>query len=274
MSLEQCFYISRVSYESNNWINNLLEKEFNISDNLENKIDDILINDIRNYLLKKKNKFNLNIKINFDRGLPNMAVFDLEDDLIISFCGLTSKLDAINCLNCLLTYNNELDCYVHKGFNNILKIIVDEIELILDIKNKKNVVFTGHSLGGAISKILCLYFNKYKSKNYSCITFASPMVGDQSFGDNFNKYVKKTLNLICKDDYVIQFPIFRKCKEDNCYIIENGKLCQYKDKNLKCLINPSKWNLESHVMGYFYQRLIIDKPNLLSIYTKFYCKNE
>ena len=73
MSIEQCFYLSEICYESNNWISNILKKNF--------KTDDILINDIITYLLKTNMKINIKEKSNI--GLPNIGIAEVNNNLIV-----------------------------------------------------------------------------------------------------------------------------------------------------------------------------------------------
>jgi hypothetical protein len=263
MSIEQCFYLSEICYESNYWISNILKKNF--------KTDDILINNIRNYLLKDKCK--INIKQKLDIGLPNIGICETDENLIISFSGLSNKLDILTCLNYLLIFDTDLNCYIHNGFNNILKSIIDEVQLIIDIKNKKNIIFTGHSLGAAIAKLCCLYINKLKLKNYSCITFACPLIGNQSFADQFNIYVKDSYNFLCQNDFVINIPLFRECNHNNCFMIKTDEIVPYKVKTFRYLINLLKLNVDTHRLRYLYRKIILDKPNLGMVLNKFNSKN-
>ena len=262
MSIEQCFYLSEICYESNEWLSKILEKDF--------KIDDILINDIRNYLLEDKCK--INIKQKLDIGLPNIAICETDENLIISFSGLSSKIDLLTCLNYLLTFNEDLNCYIHNGFNSILKSIIDEVQLIIDIKDKKKVIFTGHSLGAAIAKLCCLYLNKIKLKDYSCITFACPLVGDQSFGNQFNIYVENSYNFLCQNDFVINIPLFRECNHNNCFMINNDEIVPYRIKTCRYLVNLLKLNVDTHRLRYLYRKIILDKPNLGNVLNKFHSK--
>lgn len=264
MSIKQCFYLSEICYESNQWLSKILEKDF--------KIDDFLINDIRNYLLK--GNCVINIKEKMDIGFPNIAICETEDTLIISFSGLSSKLNLLTCLNYFLTFNKELDCYVHNGFNNILKNIIDEVRLIIDVKNKKNIVFTGHSLGAAIAKLCCFYLNKVNTKNYKCITFACPLVGDQTFGDQFNINVKNSLNFICQNDFVTNIPLFRVCIQNNCFMVNDDKILPYKVKTCRYILNLIRFNVDTHRLRYLYKKIILDKPKLGMIYTKIDGKND
>ena len=82
---------------------------------------------------------------------------------------------------------------LEKGFYNLFNSMKDEIYDNLAIISKKydtkNILITGHSLGGAISTLLSfdMLYNKLPYK-ISLITFGSPRVGNQNFVEEFNKY--------------------------------------------------------------------------------------
>lgn len=260
MSIEQCFYLSEICYESNEWLSDILKKEF--------KVDDFLINDIRNYLLEVDCE--INVKQKNDIGLPNIGICEINNKLIISFSGLSSTLNLLSCLNYFLTYNNELECYVHNGFNNILYNLLDEINLIIDVKKKNDIIFTGHSLGAAIAKIVCLHFNKIKGRNYSCVTFACPLVGDQSFGEQYDKFVKKSKTFLCQKDFVVNIPLFRKCIQKNCYMINGNRIIPYKKKTCGYFYNLITFNVDTHRLRYLYKKIIKDSNKLdFSLISKF-----
>ena len=250
MSIELCFFLSEISYESNSRINDIKNSNF--------KTNDILINKLRDYFLE--NNLEPVIKQKYNLGLPNICYCLSNDILYISFSGLSSYLNLCSCLNYLLTYNEELDCYIHNGFNNIFNNLLDEIRLLLDINNNvKNIIFTGHSLGAAISKIFSLYFNKTKSKKSKCITFACPLVGDQTFGNKFNEFVPHSYSFLCEKDFVINIPIFRKCNQNNCYNINEDNINIHKEKTWVFLWSLLKFDVATHRLRYLYKKIILDK---------------
>ena len=69
---------------------------------------------------------------------------------------------------------------VHKGFNGEVQKVLDRVQITIDqMRHKKQLYFTGHSLGGAMATIAA---GLIKDVDYLC-TFGSPRVG-------WNKYVK------------------------------------------------------------------------------------
>jgi len=68
---------------------------------------------------------------------------------------------------------------IHSGFKQCCESIFPQIVSKL-AKTEVPVVFTGHSLGGAVAQILATMYDG----DCSCITFGSPRVGDKEFCQN------------------------------------------------------------------------------------------
>jgi len=128
-----------------------------------------------------------------------------DDYTIVTFKGthdifeLFSDLDYIQ-----IKYEN---MNVHKGFLKYYK----SLNIHPYLKNEKQIIMTGHSLGGAISQLAAL---KYKCK---CITFGVPRVGNEEWAEEFNKYVNNT-SFINNEDPIPYYPPFT-----NYYIVKNQK---------------------------------------------------
>ena len=257
--LELTLLVSNISYESNEWISNVKEDEkFNLEYYYYNIIN---INSIK---FIRESNLDINIRYKQDQGLCNICTLKNQDNLIIAFSGLDNYKQVLNILNYFLVYNEILECYVHQGFNYIMNSLVYEVKLIIDVYKYKNIIFTGHSLGGAIAKLMCLYFNKCRKNNFNCITYSCPLIGDESCIMEFNKYVIKTDNFRSVDDFIIDLPFLRGSNLDESHIIEN---CMIKKKNniqltyLKKFLNFS-FNSNTHRLNYLYRSLVLNKENL------------
>jgi len=138
-----------------------------------------------------------------------LLVTEYKDSLVIVFRGTESKKDIITDLN-MLREPLELkdhDVYpeVHSGFLNQFMSIKDFI--INDVEKYNNIIFCGHSLGGALATIASLYYYCYfKTKNIKCITFGSPRVGDKLFANLFNKHIEESIRFVNDNDPVPCFP--------------------------------------------------------------------
>ena len=71
--------------------------------------------------------------------------------------------------------------------DKITKYIDDEIA---ENKEIKNIVYTGHSLGGGLATIALMnYSHKYPELKHLCVTFGAPRVGNDKFRQMFNENV-------------------------------------------------------------------------------------
>lgn len=146
---------------------------------------------------------------NNDNTIYGIA-YSNDDTLLITFCGSLLldqwaadleypqvKPDKIN--------NTSDDDLVHKGFYNSYVNICQE--KILALLSNKNIIITGHSLGGALSTLCALdLFNRYEYASFTHYSFASPRVGNDSFVTSYNNTVNG-LRINNTEDLIPQFPI-------------------------------------------------------------------
>ena len=92
----------------------------------------------------------------------------------------------------------------YQGLRNSLMNIIEDHAL----KNKNNIILTGHSLGGSIA-MLCAYDLGITSKqtNKICVTFGTPMTGNLSFCQDFEKHVQHSFHVTCGADIAPRIPI-------------------------------------------------------------------
>ena len=107
---------------------------------------------------------------------------------------------------------------VHRGFSRQFESIREPLDLEIEkylsnfqsgsnSRDKPKVVFTGHSLGGALATLSALYFQcKYPDVGISCITFGSPRVGDAQFAKLFNEKVRISYRYVNDNDPVPCIP--------------------------------------------------------------------
>ena len=159
----------------------------------------------------------------------------------------------------------DLDPY-GPGYSIMVKnraIIMEGLTKALNESKSDTLNISGHSLGGAISKLLCLYLNKIHNKETTCITFACPPISNDLFELMFNKYVKNNYNFLHEDDYIINIPMaLRPCQIKKKYIIKNNK-SQNKFKSFFVnLFNILTCNLKPHslitIFNYLSQNNIIN----------------
>lgn len=159
------------------------------------------------------------------------------DNLIFVFRGTESKKDFFTNIQVSKTPFVLPNSYiwetpdVHSGFyyqfESVKSWILDKINLFLksipinskdSLDNnqnlkKKKIIFTGHSLGGAIATLATLFFSyEYKDKikeshlEIDCLTLGSPRVGDSSFASLFNKNVNNSYRYVNDNDPIPCFP--------------------------------------------------------------------
>lgn len=253
--LELSLYITNISYENNIWLNKVLNKN-----ELHGLNYDFLNLKTVDFVYKNRNNIEIYINEKIDLVLPNICVTKLDNYLFISFCGIRNNKDLMCALDFLLKYDPVIDCSIHNGIYKSFYNIIDEVKLIIDIHKKLDykIIITGHSFGASFAKLTCLYLSKVFEEEYMCIAFASPITGDNTFADQFNKYVSKSVNLCDPEDFIGNIPFTRYCAEKSKYMIQDKKLVPYKLCNRKYLLNLINYKYPTHKLSYFYEKIIID----------------
>jgi len=251
--LNESLHFSNISYYTNNWIEDNLDESTAVN-----------IYESKSLNFLKKNKLNVQINNKFNLGLPNILHCKNNRVLFLSFPGIRSNLDKLNCLNFNLKYSDELKSNIHKGFLHIFHKLKDEIDLLINInlEDIDEVIFSGHSLGGAIAKIFALYckFN-YKLKVY-CYTFACPLIGDDTFSNVLNNNLNNLFTLCCEKDFLIRLPSWRYCNEKKKYMISNKKLVKYENLTIDYMFNFFKLEAKSHRLYHYIDFLENKRFNL------------
>jgi hypothetical protein len=241
--LIEALYFSNLSYNDNSWIkDNLNKKNYKL-----NKYDIKCIDYI------KKNNLSVNIINKYELGLPNILHCKKNNILFISFPGIRNNYDKINCLNFKLKYIHELKSNIHCGFSNIFYKLKDEIDLLINIyKNDIDTVsFSGHSLGGIITKIFALYCElNYNFKIY-CYTFACPLGGDETFTNAVNMNISNLFNLCCEKDFLIKLRYWKSSDERKKFMIKNNLLVKYENLTYDFLLNMIRFKINSHKLKYY-----------------------
>lgn len=113
-------------------------------------------------------------------------VFIDENKLVISLRGTLSHNDVINDLNA--EYTPFLQGYAHSGIlklaNNFINSELQHIKEVLEFNNIKDLLITGHSLGGGVATLLHMLIsnkNLVPGCSLSTYTFASPPTVSSDF---------------------------------------------------------------------------------------------
>ena len=93
---------------------------------------------------------------------------------------------------------------VHRGFHNGFKRIKNQIKRVLGEHSPQEVIFIGHSRGGAIAQVAAWFFSdKY---NVSCYSFASPRVGNKAFKKHLDLKVPVNIRVAIDSDVAPKVP--------------------------------------------------------------------
>lgn len=109
---------------------------------------------------------------------------------------------------------------VHKGFLDIINSTFDNMLAVSNAFSAegiegKEIIFTGHSLGGALailaaSKFCTQYATTLKPNQVKIITFSAPRVGDKEFMEKMYELIPESppniLNFVCNRDSVPYLP--------------------------------------------------------------------
>lgn len=114
--------------------------------------------------------------------------------------------------------------YIVKYFQNIYIKIKREIKKFLikaNYKEYKQIIFTGHSLGGAIASIAAFDlvtsgFIEKSDISPSVITYGQPRTGNYAFANEFMKSVPIIYRVMNYNDFASGFPACQTDENSNC----------------------------------------------------------
>ena len=136
-------------------------------------------------------------------------------------------------------WKTEFNCYrVHSGFLELLNVVKDHILVdISESEPNKRLIYTGHSLGGALAYLLAL-----EHKPTDICVFGSPRVG----GEELQEYFKdiNVMRIMAENDFVINLP---------------PKFMGYTDigNRISCPGKKGKW--ESHKLKTYLEAILNDR---------------
>ncbi|OYV04747.1 MAG: hypothetical protein CFE26_15235 [Verrucomicrobiales bacterium VVV1] len=165
-------------------------------------------------------------------GLTSCAFFDVDDTqcfigssrnaVIVSFRGTENLGDWMSNLNLIGTtrpYGR-----VHRGFLGAFKIV--EQKLLDELRNHpgKNVLLTGHSLGGALALIAAAEWRDSIKPSW-IYTFGQPAVGKKDFKDSLSAhYDDRYYRFVNDRDIVPMIPPLYRHAGELIHFAEDGSL--------------------------------------------------
>lgn len=137
-----------------------------------------------------------------------MLIVEYDNQIYFVFRGTDSFIDVeYNLSTDKISFENV--CSVHEGFYEQFISLVDHIQSYVNDTTTKQIIFTGHSLGGALATIASLYFSIHhptiRTKIY-CVTFGSPRVGTKKFKKIYNKHVINSYRFVNHNDPIPKLP--------------------------------------------------------------------
>jgi hypothetical protein len=275
-----CLYSSNIAYLEPETIVNIWEKNIPDKKNFINLLDNSILNNNDDEIYCNSYKFLNNINIikkpyYITKKRNNITYcqavfFETKNKLIISCNGLKTIKDLYYCLKFNKTDVNHLiinneNISIHNGFLDLYQLIQNYILIkcynYIDLYPNREIVFCGHSLGGALSSIAALNLKIIKN-NYkitSC-TFGTPKIGNKNFTKSFNKYIKNSFVFINHDDPIPILPYSFNYEYTDCVIYMNKDNEVIYNNNINTTFNSlfclmSKY-FKTHKMLYYYHQII------------------
>lgn len=149
--------------------------------------------------------------INRSYGVLKPRLITLKDDCVgmaihndnkfyISFRGCKSLDEVMYCVETGMKkpfLNKPMK--INKAIWDKYEELKDDIDDILSQeKNTNNIVFTGHSLGGAIAQIATLIHDQ----SATCITLGAPYVGDVEYKKECDLVIEDNVRIVVKQDII------------------------------------------------------------------------
>lgn len=135
----------------------------------------------------------MNFKM-YSSQLITYCTYSFKDTVIIAFKGSSSIKDFFYNINTELITTEDIKGKIHKGFYNLLskgKTIDKLSNLIGNYPIETKMIFTGHSLGGALASLMTSYcLEKIGSDRISLVTFGSPRVGNRDFSSTITNSIR------------------------------------------------------------------------------------
>lgn len=153
---------------------------------------------------------------------PLLLTLRDDNNLYITFRGCKDVNEFLKCIDTkLVRPSSSIDAKIHHAFWKTYMEIQDEIEHVLasdDMHGVENIIFTGHSKGGAVAQIASsmLMNDLGKGKRKQCITFGAPYVGDKGFQELMEQTTHEHKRVVAQGDII---PLAKLHKD----LVHNGE---------------------------------------------------
>jgi hypothetical protein len=150
--------------------------------------------------------------VGFDETLNSVIVTFRGSDNILNWMS-----DAFMLSGVYLSFKNCIGCLIHKGFRDAYgflkgKGLDEKIKIELGKHPGSSIIFTGHSLGGALANYAAVRLSEDsegEGRDILVYTFGQPRVGNFRYNAYFKKQVPTNYRVVHKDDLVPHLPTNR-----------------------------------------------------------------
>lgn len=160
-----------------------------------------------------------NISVLQQKSHPLLLTMRDNNDLYVAFRGCKDVQEFIKCIDAkMVSPKCELNAKIQHTFWRTFEEIQDELTDIIhenEINDIDNIIFTGHSKGGALAQIASSMLD-VQDKPKKCITFGAPYVGDKGFQQLLEQQTRVHKRIVAKGDII---PFAKLHKE----LVHNGE---------------------------------------------------
>lgn len=162
------------------------------------------------FIHKTVGKTNKTTLVSVNKDITSMYVLD-KNKLFVTFRGCKNAEEVINCIETkVLKPLKNRPYYINSAIWNKFEAEKENadkcIKYYIENYNISDIIFTGHSLGGALAQLASNFYEKSRQHDEinHCITFGSPFVGDVAFKNSIEGHVDTIKRVAVKKDIVPQ----------------------------------------------------------------------
>lgn len=248
------------------YLKNYIKVSHKINENLKNELLKLKI-EVKRYLVFKNDKYKKYVLL--------FGGYDNPNEYLLSLLLSGKKMFEID------EKTVEVNDFLRKEFKSIENDIFS-IELIDDITKNKDyqIIFIGHSFGGAIATLSIYSFvkNYIEDRDPVLITFGQPRVGNEEFAKKFNQLIPNVYRIAKTDDKITMIPpikeklgewydkfqsnafviIFERLKQAFELISQFNGLSALVIKLFKILVEDLISNIKDEILEYLAEELFSD----------------
>ncbi|KAF8369086.1 hypothetical protein PRIPAC_86915 [Pristionchus pacificus] len=153
-------------------------------------------------------------------------VVDAPEHIVVAFQGTSSRTQLITELVESITSPKHqvpgigsVQRYFYVALESIVKPLALKLNKLRELYPSKSVLFTGHSLGGALASLAAVQYansSAIETSKLYLITFGQPRVGNYEYAQSVDRLVPNTWRIVHKFDLVAHVPYcvgLRTCQD-------------------------------------------------------------